>query len=347
LNFADDMTAGENAQVDLLLSCPDGRHVGMNYETGLYESQVDGAVYSGDNNGAPEWIYVPDVPANADCTHYVSSYRVQQWLDAHPDVATQLPTTTETYELYARVIDPAAGILTSATVAGAIEPGEEVSYAISVAEDGTPTVAPVPTEGTFTLTPSADTYLRDGFPNQNQGAEGMLRVRALGDNRALVQFGQEAIAAALPPGAQVTGAALEFTITGNGDNWGRTGRTVDVHRITRAWTELAATWNCAVDANPANHRDDCFGATAWEMGRPDRPGLHPWVAAPTATATITNGLAGVVTYDVTADVNAFLAGTANYGWLVRKTDEGAAGLVEFGSRESAASPRLTVTWRPP
>lgn len=44
-----------------------------------------------------------------------------------------------------------------------------------------------------TLTTSGDTFLRQGLPNQNQGTEKILQVRALGNNRALVQFDQTEI----------------------------------------------------------------------------------------------------------------------------------------------------------
>ena len=54
-------------------------------------------------------------------------------------------------------------------------------------------------------------------------------------------------------------------------------------------------------------------------------------------------------YDVTADVAAFLAGTPNYGWIVKKTAEGASGLVEYASREAAAGegPTLRVVFDVP
>jgi len=108
----------------------------------------------------------------------------------------------------------------------------------------------------------------------------------------------------------------------------------------------AATWNCALDGNIANQARDCSGPTEWEMGKPDRPELHPWVEAPTDTVTIYNGQSGVVGWDVTADVADFLAGNeANNGWIIRKTLEGQAGQVEFGSKESLDGPRLVVSWQ--
>jgi hypothetical protein len=53
----------------------------------------------------------------------------------------------------------------------------------------------------------------------------------------------------------------------------------------------------------------------------------------------------VVSFDLTADVRAFLDGSPNHGWLVRKVNEGAPGRVEFASRETATPPRLVVLTR--
>jgi hypothetical protein len=186
---------------------------------------------------------------------------------------------------------------------------------------------------------SADTYLRQGDPNQNFGTEPILRVRPTGKNRALLQV-DPAVLAAVVGGGTVTGARLEVTITHNADNWGPEGRAIALHRLTVPWTETGATWNCGVDTVPGNPRAECAAGTAWEMGG---AGPNPWVAAPSATALIANGLRGVVTFDVTADVAAWLSGTPNAGWILKRVDEGPSGAVEFGSRESGSPPVLVVT----
>jgi subtilisin family serine protease len=190
-----------------------------------------------------------------------------------------------------------------------------------------------------TLAPAADTYIRQVSPNQNQGAELILRLQSSGKNRALLRWDQQALIQAVA-GGTVSAARLELTIADLGDNWSTTGRTIELHRMTQAWTELGATWNCAVDSAPGNSRADCTGATAWEM---DPGGANPWVAAPTATAMLKNGQTGVVSFDVTADVAAWLAGQPNDGWILKKMVEGDPGKVDFGSRESAAPPRLLLT----
>ena len=185
-----------------------------------------------------------------------------------------------------------------------------------------------------TLAPSADTYIRRLEPNQNQGTDSILRLRALGRNRALLRWDQAALARAVG-GRTLTSARLELTIASLEENGGDSGRTIELHRMTHDWTELGATWNCAVDTVPANHRPSCTGPTAWNM---EDSASYPWLAVPTATALIKNGQAGVVTFDVTADVLAWLAGQSSDGWVVKKTLEGKPGKVDFGSREGGAPP---------
>ena len=210
----------------------------------------------------------------------------------------------------------------------------------------------------------ADTYVRSGAPNTNEGASDFLRIRDAGDNRVLVRFDQAAIAAAV--GNQtILAATLQMDIVDNGNNWGPNGRTASLHRMLVGWAEgngreadygqsesfrgdvPGATWKCAIDVNTANSRADCSGVSEWEMAKPSRPDLHPWMAAPSASTLITKGQTGVVEWDVTAEVQAFLAGAVpNYGWIVKKTDEGQPGRVDFASRETGHGPRLLLRLGP-
>ncbi|MFN0153114.1 MAG: LamG-like jellyroll fold domain-containing protein [Gaiella sp.] len=213
---------------------------------------------------------------------------------------------------------------------------------------------------TQTVPASADSYLRSGSSDTNEGGSSFLRVRASGDNRPLVRFDQAALEAALAGGTLVS-ASLELTITQNSNNWSTSGRTISVYRLTKAWAEgngfvdqgsppnrgtgAGATWECASDSNIANQVRDCSGVTQWEMGQPNNPSVHPWVEPATATKLITNGLLGTISFDVTSDVQAFLAGSAaNNGWIIKKDVEGQAGQAQFASRESGGSgPRLVLT----
>ena len=138
--------------------------------------------------------------------------------------------------------------------------------------------------------------------------------------------------------------------------WGG-GGDGEAHRLLKDWSEgngteaargtgTGATWNCAVDSNITNQATDCTGPRAWEMGQPNNPAVHPWHQTPSDTITITNGQTGTVEYDVTADVAAFLNGWyTNYGWIIKKTDEGQTGSVTFGTKESPYVAQLVVTFR--
>jgi len=199
----------------------------------------------------------------------------------------------------------------------------------------------VPSQSTFL--PIADTYVRQGMPNKNQGEETFLRVRAAGDNRALIKFDQETIHDIIGSG-EVISAYLELQTVRNQENWGKQGRTIEIYRLVRDWSEYGATWNCSTDTNPGNARADCPG-NGWDMGKPKRQELYPWVASPTDSVLITNNTDGTIIFDVTEDVKSFLNGTPDHGWIVKKEDENKPGLVEFGSRENDASPVLVIVYQ--
>ena len=99
------------------------------------------------------------------------------------------------------------------------------------------------------------------------------------------------------------------------------------------------TWNCARDLNIANQSANC--TPLWNGGN--------YAAATAPGALHMNGLFGEVSWDVTADV---LAG-ANFGWLIRKQNEGQNGQVRYYSREGALlagnaslAPRLVLVYSP-
>jgi hypothetical protein len=149
-----------------------------------------------------------------------------------------------------------------------------------------------------------------------------------------------------------------LNIAENSNNWGTTGRVVDAHRVLNDWSEgngrndvmvgggpgfrgsgAGVTWHCGNDTNILNQVANC--STLWSGGT---------YAAPTSPGVLhLNGLVGQVSWDVTADV---LAG-ANFGWLIRKQNEGQNGQVRYYSREGAAlagnaglAPRLVLVYSP-
>ncbi len=190
---------------------------------------------------------------------------------------------------------------------------------------------------TSVLSAVADATIKSGSKNKAFGADPFVRVKS-GPNRALVRFDQSAIASAVGAGTLVS-ATLELYIESNSNSWGTTGRTVDIHRLLTPWIEAGVTWNCPFDSNLGNSQPDC--SVPWGGG--------DFVATPTDSVLHTNGLTGWVSYDVTADVSTFLAGTANEGWLVKKTDEAKNGRVDYTSREGTAGqePRLILLVQPP
>jgi len=187
-----------------------------------------------------------------------------------------------------------------------------------------------------TLTASRDGYVTSKHPNRNGGGKDSMDVAQ--PLRSLVAFDQAAIAGAVGTGT-LTSATLRLTIGRVAENWGPSGRTIDVHRVTVPWTEAGETYNCAIDAIPSNSTKECAGATEWDMGSTTAP---PWASPRTAQALVTTATTGTLEFDVTADVRAFLAGTPNEGWLLKKTDEDKQGRIVFLTKEGGAAPALVL-----
>lgn len=205
------------------------------------------------------------------------------------------------------------------------------------------------------LYPIADTFIKSGSQNENEGGSSIVRLQSSGKNRGLIQFSQEDIEYTIGSSENYT-ATLQFTITENGNNWGSNGRTIDLHKLTNPWMEgngyivgnqpafrgtgLGATWHCAIDDNIANQTDNC-STSSWNMTNST---FWPFITSPSATTTIVNDQEGIVEMDVTGDIQEFVNGVENFGWLIKKTDEGANGRIEFGSRETESSPKLIITF---
>src|SRR5262249_50434532 len=141
--------------------------------------------------------------------------------------------------------------------------------------------------------------------------------------RALLQF----TVSSIPACATVTAADLQLKLT----NVAKSARTHTVHRLTRSWTEAVVSWKSAQSA------------TAWTT-----PGADFTATATAASATGTSS--GVTLHwNVTADVAAFVGGSAaNNGWLVKDANEGSGGFeFQYASSENgtvALRPNLVVTY---
>jgi hypothetical protein len=189
---------------------------------------------------------------------------------------------------------------------------------------------------TVTLNVTADTSVRVSTPNKNFGTAGSLDI-----NRGLVMVDATTLKNATPQGDYVLSAKLRLTLVPSSTR--RLQRNLGAHRVLKPWTELGATWSCAVDSNPSNNSADCAGATKWSMSS----SIDAFVTTATGTAVVPANRTGVVEVDVTADVRNFKTDPSilNYGWLL-KTGIGNGGEVaDIASRESSTPPQLVLSVR--
>jgi hypothetical protein len=198
---------------------------------------------------------------------------------------------------------------------------------------------------TATVVANADSYVRQGQPNQPAGTESILRIQSSGRNRVLLNFDPDAVRAALGSNG-LQRARVQLTISKTFANWG-SDRAIGAHRLRQSWSEAGATWSCASDADPANQSADCSGTNSWAMWLPDLPQEQAaWVDPPLSTALITDRQTGVVSFDITTELACELAGFTPFnGLLIKKEAEQQSGHIEFASRETATPPTLVLEYR--
>ncbi|MFB5598237.1 MAG: DNRLRE domain-containing protein [Nitrosopumilaceae archaeon] len=194
-----------------------------------------------------------------------------------------------------------------------------------------------------TLFASKDSFLREGIKESNEGANEVLRVMGTGptNNRALIAFDQSQIETVLD-GKSLESATLKIFVVSNDGKW-LDGQTISIHGLTAGWlegnginapfgsfvgTQKGVNWNCS-DGN------DC---TNWNGGNYDQ--------IPTDTVQITNQVDGIwIEFDVTGDIEAFVDGSENNGWIIMKSDEDAPGRINFAAREAQSNiPQLELTF---
>ena len=202
-------------------------------------------------------------------------------------------------------------------------------------------VGPLPVSAPLPLPAARDTFVRPGrLADRNFGSAGSLTV-----NQALVGFDQAQLAALVPANAEMESAILEVTVTGAPA--GGAAPRIDLFRLTQDWSERGATWDCADDQRPLDGREQCAPAQRWNLSAASaRRGPNPWAGLATASATVPSPAPATLSFDVSADVAAFLAGSApNFGWILRSDAADTDIVAAIGARESAQPPRLRVTTR--
>lgn len=151
----------------------------------------------------------------------------------------------------------------------------------------------------------------------NYGVQANMRVGGVNANtqrRGLLAFD----ISSLPAGATITAATLTLNCSSED---AATDFDVAVHRALLQWYE--GIRNGATPAEDGSTWDwrNWNGSVAW--GAEGGQSGTDYAASATATTTITG--TGNHTWDVTADVQAWYAGTAtNYGWFIINTSEATA-----------------------
>ena len=145
------------------------------------------------------------------------------------------------------------------------------------------------------------------------------------------------------------------------NGWGPSGGLINAYRLFAGYSDWAegdgntfpvnktrgtgpgVTWNCKTDLLIQNNARDCVAPSFWDNG-----GQSVQFPATSLPQLITNGMADgtIVTFDVTADVQAGLLGDPAFiSWFIRWAQQN-GGFVSFYSKEGAiraGSPLLAPT----
>lgn len=197
-----------------------------------------------------------------------------------------------------------------------------------------------------TLFSEKDSFIREGIKFSNEGSNEILRVMGSGptNNRAVVQFSQDEIES-VSESKQLESATLKLFIISNDGKW-ENGQHVTIHQLTTEWLEgnesnapLAdfvgiqngVSWNCSSDGSSC--------VSKWNGGH--------YIDTPTDSVFISNHLQDGywIKFDVTEDVNNFLLGSPNHGWIIKKSNEDSSGRINFAARESNSNvPELVMVF---
>ncbi|MHB1326517.1 MAG: hypothetical protein ACYC0L_10075 [Thermoleophilia bacterium] len=121
--------------LDLHAYLADGRHIGINYETGEFENPIEGAIVSGDMSMDSEWIMLPEQMAQG-VRFEVSSHKTQQFADEFPGMAAGQSLDLN-YSIEPAVYNEADdSIYRGDQKEGSLGPGQISSIPMTVNENG-------------------------------------------------------------------------------------------------------------------------------------------------------------------------------------------------------------------
>lgn len=167
-----------------------------------------------------------------------------------------------------------------------------------------------------TIASNKDSYIKqDSGGNDNYGTDASLYVRASSANNVRRTY----IGFDLSPYSShtdVSSANVYLYL----DNAPSNSRIHNIYKVTSSWTETEITWNTQPSAS------EIFSSST-ETGT----SKYFWIS-----------------WDVTSDVQSFLSGTTNNGWVIKDSDESSSGstLFEYVSKEEsgATDPYLAITY---
>ena len=202
---------------------------------------------------------------------------------------------------------------------------------------------------TTTLGPNADNTIYQDATNNSNGAGTDIYVgRTLGTGgtlarRGLLRFNLPA-SGTVPANSTITAATVSLTFS-QALNTG--SQTIGFHRVTSNWTEGTtnggAQGAAALSGGGATWANRITPGTAWTTAGGD--------FNPSATSTLIAGagLSGSgTTGSLVTDVQAWVNGTSNFGWLLQGNEAVVQTVKKFASREgSAGTPVLSVTFTRP
>jgi RHS repeat-associated protein len=201
---------------------------------------------------------------------------------------------------------------------------------------------------TTTLNAIADTKITQAQSTFNYGTSSSIKVTGSGLSAweaGLVKFDAAAIQAAIGTGT-LQSATLQLTISTASLGWGDSR--LSVSRMTKSWNETGATWLCANDTDQSllgKYLNNCASADRW--------GIEWWSFLPrpyaepaTATVALPFGTTGVLSANVTADIQAMSSGTPHQGWMLSSTAAISSVWVQFNARESGIAPKLVLSVLP-
>lgn len=198
------------------------------------------------------------------------------------------------------------------------------------------------------LNPEADTTIYEDLTGNSNGAGGSMVVgrpagtaspgSAAFSRRALVRFDVSSI----PANSTINTATMQITSDTPVLTTGT--QTIRIHRVTQAWTEGTATGAAGIGAATAGGGATWINrsfSTAWTNAGGTFNAFTASFTNVSTPATHTSG-------SLVADVQAWVNGTANNGWLLRNSNEAVGSTAKrFFTRTGTTPPVLNVNYTRP